>query len=433
MQWTSDGMLSSPYAQMRRRRLHSAKEVAKLALRLFARTSIATTVLLALQLAYVAVITPRLPPPPLSGVDFVRDGRVVTTKKRIVKDVEDDEVDDDDICEEKNVFDVEGGEDDEWDDISYKTYITTQNTDDVKKKDGQNNEFRLFLVGDSPVEGIGNTRHKDALGGQTARAFAIQFHSLQGELFDHCRYWSYGKSGLTARGIEEDMVPYLRRVVSGIVHHRQTLSERSSRYMVEQPVFHAVVLLCGVNNVLDPRSTPESFRLEVCSLLASIRNINEMEGVPLIVLGLPDFATLPFLPWPLGIALGWRGRKMQKMLESAVNELRCRESVIGVDTTVMVNIPDVAKIIGSIGYNRHDSECDGMVKGGTTNADPLKMRWCHPLKDNFGTNAINRLNQGSLTISDFLCDDGFHPGKYGTMYIGSLIASSYMRSLSTNK
>jgi len=276
----ADGMLSSPYAQRRRRRLHSAKEVAKLALRLFARTSIATTVLLALQLAYVAVITPRLPPPPLSGVDFVRDGRVVTTKKRIVKDVEDDEVDDDNICEEKNVFDVEGGEDDEWDDISYKTYITTQNTDDVKKKDGQSNEFRLFLIGDSPVEGIGNTRHKDALGGQTARAFAIQFHRLQGELFDHCRYWSYGKSGLTARGIEEDMVPYLRRVVSGIAHHRQTLSERSSRYMVEQPVFHAVVLLCGVNNVLDPRSTPESFRLEVCSLLASIRNINEIEGVP---------------------------------------------------------------------------------------------------------------------------------------------------------
>lgn len=352
------------------------------------------------------------------------------------------------------VADTEGGDNDReavadnrWEDSSWKTYVSSRGLS--PEQAGREREFRLVLIGDSPVEGIGNTRHEDALGGQTARAFG---KSLHGTDFDRVRYWSYGKSGLTARGIEEEMVPYLRRVVYDIVRcqqsstdNRRSFDDGKTHEEPSEPVMHAVILLCGVNNVLDPRSTPESYRLEVRSLLTSIRNIRELAGVPLIVLGLPDFATLPFLPWPLGLALGWRGRKMQSTLESAVNEIRqlekCEESSYIVNRTIMVNIPEVGKIIGSIGYHRHDGEYDCDANSHTANDSQtnagiectMKMKWCHPLIDHIGKNAIDQSKLGSLTMKDFLCDDGFHPGKFGTVYIGSLIAASFMESVTLSE
>ena len=62
--------------------------IAKWALKIITGASITTSAILALQLAWIILKTPRLPPPQLSGVDFVRRGRVV-------KVGDDDESDDD--------------------------------------------------------------------------------------------------------------------------------------------------------------------------------------------------------------------------------------------------------------------------------------------------------------------------------------------------
>jgi len=101
--------------------------------------------------------------------------------------------------------------------------------------------------------------------------------------------------------------------------------------------------------------------------------------------------------------------------------------------TAVVNIPEVGKVIGSIGHHRHDGGCDGDACGADARTDdgiddhlPLKTRWCHPLLDHLGDD-IDRSRLVSMTVEDFLCDDGFHPGKYGTTYIGSLIAESYAK------
>lgn len=291
-----------------------------------------------------------------------------------------------------------------------------------------------MLVGDSPVEGIGNDHHHHALGGQTARAFAKLVCRDGG--YDRVRYWSYGKSGLTARGIQEDMVPFVHRVVDDLQRRDEDDPDGTNGgggASSSEPAIHAVVLLCGVNNVLDPRSTAASFHSEVRSLLGSIRGRPGLEHTPVVVLGLPDFAKLPFLPWPLCFALGLRGRRMQRVLELAVNEFQPNNANNGKTDkhrrqrgtrTVMVQIPDVQDVIGTIGYHRHDSNAECKMDNDPTSNAPLKMKLCHPLLRYLG-NSLDQSKLGSLGMEDFLCGDGFHPGGYGTTYIGNLIAETY--------
>ena len=364
----------------------AAKKLAKIIL----RASITTSAVLVLQLLYVVWRTPRLPPPPLSGVDFAREGRIVAPNQ-----------------------DGDGDP------------LVDGNFDHKKEQ----KEFRIVLIGDSPVEGIGNTHHHLALSGQTARAFAQkvvgdmqqqqqqQQHQISNggnNYYDCVRYWSYGKSGLTARGIEEEMVPYLHTVVNDI--HQKSLEEDDSDEY--HTMIHAVVLLCGVNNVLDLKSTGSSFYSDVHSLIMSIRNNTRLSNTPLIVLGLPDFSTLPFLPWPLAFVLGYRGRMMQSMLEKVVREVQLKERESNVNrgkvTTVLKVIPDVETVLGTIGYHRCDSD-------DTT----LQMRLCHPLLKYMGCIRLAQDKIASLDMTDFLCDDGFHPGKLGTVYVGNLIREAY--------
>mmetsp|Transcript_8233 Transcript_8233/g.15391 ORF Transcript_8233/g.15391 Transcript_8233/m.15391 type:complete len:460 (+) Transcript_8233:74-1453(+) len=407
--------------------------VAKAALKIVAGASITTSVVLALQLVWIVLKTPRLPPPPLSGVDFIREGRVMRDDGNNDNSASDDDSDCDNYDFIGDVYPSE----------VLNVEVDTSQCNERTSESNQNNithwkrkEFRLVLVGDSPVEGIGNTHHDHALGGQTARAFAQLVCRQEG--YDCVRYWSHGKSGLTARGIEEDMVPLLYRVLEDV---RCSPNDNDATGKVggttddepsSEPAIHAIVVVCGVNNVLDPMSTTSSFHSEVRSLLASIRRRNELKNTPLIVLGLPDFARLPFLPWPLSFALGLRGRRMQRALEVVVKEIQQLDGKLrGKSETILVNIPEVQDVVGSIGYHRHDSTGSNSGDGATGSqskngkSEPLKMRLCHPLLKHLGDSSLDQTKLGGLRIEDFLCDDGFHPGGYGTVYVGNLIAEAY--------
>ena len=318
--------------------------------------------------------TPRLPPPPLSGVDFVREGRIVAPNH------------DGELVDDNYVY-----------------------------KEKEHKEFRIVLIGDSPVEGIGNTHHHLALSGSTAKAFAQTLTTNdEHDCYDCVRYWSYGKSGLTAREIQEEMVPCLHRVQDSLLQDDDSDSDE------QHTMIHTIGLLCGVNNVLDMNSTASSFYSDVHSLIQSIRNNSRLSKTPLIVLGLPDFSKLPFLPWPLAFVLGYRGRMMQSMLEKAVREVQLKEresNVVNNDgkvNTVLKVIPDVQTVLGSIGYHR----CDG---DDTT----LKMKLVHPLLKYLGGIQLAQDRIAALGMTDFLCDDGFHPGKLGTVYVGNLIREAY--------
>ena len=371
---------------------NTAKKLAKIIL----RTSITTSAILILQLLYVVWKTPRLPPPPFSGVDFIPEGRIVAHNQ------------DGDLVDH--------------DDTSSVIHDETK----------QPKEFRIVLIGDSPVEGIGNTNHHLALSGCTAKAFAQKVvvssmkNSNNGEdyCYDCVRYWSYGKSGLTAREIEEEMVPLLHRVQDSLVKEKDH-DDSDDNDDEQHTSIHAIVLLCGVNNVLDTNSTSTSFYSDVHSLIRSIRSNPRLSHTPLIVLGLPDFSKLPFLPWPLAFVLGYRGRMMQRMLEKVVREVQREEeeeeeregssaASKGRVKTVVKVIPDIQSVLGTIGHHR----CNG---DDTT----LKMKLCHPLLKYLGGIQLTQGKIASMGMADFLCDDGFHPGRFGTIYVGNLIREAY--------
>jgi hypothetical protein len=231
--------------------------------------------------------------------------------------------------------------------------------------------------------------------------------------YEAVRYWSFGKSGLTARGIQEEMVPLLHLTADRI--------EQSRDDKQQELAIHAIVLLCGVNNVLTPQCTPKSFSEEVSSLLLSIRNHPGLKCTPILILGLPDFSKLPFLPsWPMGWLLGLKGRKMQSVLEEVMEHTQ-HEDGLKYNKVVMVQIPEVQDIIGSRGYRRLESS--SIQDKTKSSSSRFISSFCHPLQKHLGQ--INPCILSSLGINDFLCDDGFHPGRYGTVYIGSLIADAY--------
>jgi len=303
--------------------------------------------LVATQALYVALTTPRLPPPPNSGHDFEENGLLIRYTT-------------DETSTTTNVHhQKEEGE---------------RNGDDrVSDGEDPDSEFCLVLVGDSPVEGIGNRKHFEALGGQTALAFSKVLRRS-------VRYWSYGKSGLTARGVEEKMVPLVHKL--------------SERYRID-----AIVTMCGVNNVLTGHS-PVKFGKELRGLLDSLIpccrcHLGFSGNTKIIVVDLIDFALLPFLPFPLSKLLSWRSRTLQTELEAVV-------SGYGKEDEVPI----------SIAYMPHVSE---ILENNDNN---LLLE-----------HIISEEQRDSLRLDQFFADDNFHPALLGNALMGKVIVDTYSQQL----
>jgi len=275
--------------------------------------------LIASQALYIALCTPRLPPPDQSGHDFEEEGLVVRYSS-----------------------------DDSEESISSSAL-----------------EFKLVLIGDSPVEGIGNDTHCKALGGQTALAFSKL-------LSRPVRYWSYGKSGLTAKGIEEEMAPLLERV--------------SAKHEIG-----AVVVSCGVNNVLIGQSA-KAFGDEVCQLLDVIFK-HTAYATRIIVMELLDFALMPFIPFPLSKVASWRSKALQAEMERIVYKY---DSGVRIDRIGMAYMPVVEDIMNDK---------------------------THPLLDHITCPT----EKNALQLSDFFAQDDFHPANHGTIVIGTILALTYAK------
>jgi hypothetical protein len=109
---------------------------------------------------------------------------------------------------------------------------------------------------------------------------------------------------------------------------------------------------------------------------------------------------------------------MQSMLEKAVNEVQLKERESNLNegrvATVLKVLQDVQSVLGTIGYHRFD--------GGDTT---LQTKLCHSLLTCMGGIQLAQDKIASLGMMDFLCDDGFHPGQLGTVYVGNLIREAY--------
>jgi len=287
--------------------------------------------LLAAQALYVVAVTPRLPPPDNSGHDFEEDGLVVDFSGEYESDTESE------IDEET---------------------------------------FNLVLLGDSPVEGIGNDTHCTAMGGKTALAFSEVLRRP-------VRYWSYGKSGLTAEGIEMEMSPLLRRA--------------AIKYRID-----AVIVSCGVNNVLQGYSASQ-FGAEVNDLISSVEECCNAGArararasihhhTRIMMLELIDFKFLPFLPWPFSKVCSWRSQELQKQMEQVVEYRQGQNPAIQ-----MAKLPDIKGLLNDTSNHLLDY--------------------------------MTKEEKERLKLSDFYSDDNFHPAGHGTIVLGKILAQRYMSSV----
>ena len=206
----------------------------------------------------------------------------------------------------------------------------------------ENSEVRLALVGDSPVEGVGCASHEAALAGQTARALAARLEAP-------VQWRALGRRGLTAAGVEAEMVPLLREFAG-----------EAGRGAVD-----IVVVSAGVNNVLGLTSAAR-FQRELDGLLAGVRAAAGGSCL-VLVLGLPDFGRLPFLPWPLNALFAWRGRALEAVLAG----------VAEAHDALHVTLPDLASVAESRG----------------------------------------------IKVASLLAADGFHPEGQGCTLLGDLLAA----------
>jgi len=302
----------------------------------------AAGLVVAAQAVYVALNTPRLQPPPNSGHDFEKDGLLIRYTSPTTN------------------TDATNTDADSCTDSCTDTDTASSNFEEDAKS-----EFRLVLVGDSPIEGIGNKEHLETLGGQTALAFSKLFRRS-------VRYWSYGKCGLTARGVEDEMVPLVQR-----------LSRRYTK-------IDAIVVMCGVNNVLSGHSA-DHFGKEVRGLLDSLVSCCPC---PIIIIDLIDFRFLPFLPFPLSKILSWRSQALQTELEAIVNGYGEKERLGHLIS--MAHMPDVPN----------------------TNNDSLLLE-----------NSSSLEPRASLSLDHFFADDNFHPALLGNALIGKSIVNAYTQLL----
>jgi lysophospholipase L1-like esterase len=134
--------------------------------------------------------------------------------------------------------------------------------------------FRLLVVGESTVAGVGAPDHESALTGQIARALALRCG-------DRAIHWrAVGKSGATARDL-----------LSGDVEPAD-----------------AIVIALGVNDVLRFGSG-QRFASDLKALIAVLR---KGRATPVVLAGVPPMGRFPALPQPLRALLGWRAASLER-------------------------------------------------------------------------------------------------------------------------
>jgi len=201
----------------------------------------------------------------------------------------------------------------------------------------------LALLGDSPVEGVGCASHeKTALSGCTAKALAMR-------LGCPVHWRAIGRGGFKTADVEATLLPELEGWCS------------SRRHCLD-----VLVLSCGVNDTLGCRSAAQ-FRADLDSLLGRLRGLVG-EGCLILVLGLPDFDLLPFLPWPLSALLGQRGRALGSVMGAVVES----------HGATLVQFPSLTSVAREHG----------------------------------------------AAIADLLASDGFHPEGLGSELLGDLLAEA---------
>ncbi|MEV7042800.1 SGNH/GDSL hydrolase family protein [Amycolatopsis sp. NPDC051061] len=135
---------------------------------------------------------------------------------------------------------------------------------------GDGEPFRLAVLGESTVDGVGAADHEEALTGCLAREIAREGRAV--------RWQAVGRTGANARTVRAELVPLVRPA-------------------------DLVVVALGVNDTIELR-TAASYRRDLLELVVELRR--RLGPVDVLLAGVPPMSRFPALPRPLRDVLAAR-------------------------------------------------------------------------------------------------------------------------------
>ncbi|WP_290050631.1 SGNH/GDSL hydrolase family protein [Amycolatopsis solani] len=146
---------------------------------------------------------------------------------------------------------------------------------------GDGEPFRLAVLGESTVDGVGAADHEEALTGCLARELARDGRAV--------RWQAVGRTGANARTVRAELVPLIRPA-------------------------DLVVVALGVNDTIELRTAP-AYRRDLLALVVELRR--RLGPVDVVLAGVPPMSRFPALPRPLRDVLSARS----SALDAAAAEL----------------------------------------------------------------------------------------------------------------
>jgi lysophospholipase L1-like esterase len=135
---------------------------------------------------------------------------------------------------------------------------------------GDGEPFRLAVLGESTVDGVGAADHEEALTGCLARESAREGRAV--------RWQAVGRTGANARTVRAELVPLVRPA-------------------------DLVVVALGVNDTIELR-TAAGYRRDLLELVIELRR--RLGPVDVLLAGVPPMSRFPALPRPLRDVLAVR-------------------------------------------------------------------------------------------------------------------------------
>lgn len=136
--------------------------------------------------------------------------------------------------------------------------------------EGAGEPFRLAVLGESTVDGVGAATHEEALTGCLARELAKDGRAV--------RWQAIGRTGANARTVRAELAPLVRPA-------------------------DLVVVALGVNDTIELR-TAAGYRRDLLALVVDLRR--RLGPVGVVLAGVPPMSRFPSLPRPLRDVLAAR-------------------------------------------------------------------------------------------------------------------------------
>ena len=242
--------------------------------------------------------------------------------------------------------------------------------------------YRLLVIGDSSIQGIGVEQTTDALPHQLALALA---DTLAASVESCVVEWAMiGKTGYRAA----DMLLLLRHIPLSFLTQPTT------------PTTTLVVLGCGVNHIARLHSQ-HRFETELTTLITAIRATlpQPLPVTPVFLIGLPPMDAFP-LPFPLRNLLGYKSQQLNSSLTRLTQTLSNTTSISALELFT----PTALKQVKNLWHPTVVAKV---------------ARW-YAAKGWKRVGGVGFPLDARVLFCDMLAVDGYHPNAHGTSIMAAI-------------